>query len=282
MTDPLPRRAGLGLKPDHYRAILAEVPDIGFFEIHAENYMGDGGPPHRYLAAIRERYPLSLHGVGLSLGGPNPLDPEHLARLKSLRQRYRPALFSEHLAWSTHDTGFLADLLPLPYTSATLAHVAGHISETQEALGCQMLLENPSSYLSFDESTWEETEFIAELVRRTGCGLLLDVNNVAISAANLGFDAQAYLRRYPLSHVQELHVAGHEEIAHESGEHLLIDSHGSPVAESVWVLLGIVLARTGPLPVLIERDNEVPPLPDLLAEAAIADGLIRAVARAAA
>ena len=204
--------AGLGLKAEHYRDILAAKPELGFFEIHAENYMGAGGPPHRYLTAIREDYEISLHGVGLSIGGPRALDREHLARLKALSQRYRPFLFSEHLAWSTHDTGYMSDLLPLPYTKETLQRVADHIDETQEFMGRPMLLENPSSYLSFEESTFSEAEFIAEIARRTGCGLLLDVNNVFVSAKNLGTDALAYIDAYPLARVQEIHLAGHDAV----------------------------------------------------------------------
>jgi uncharacterized protein len=266
--------AGLGLKAEHYRDILASEPDLGFFEIHAENYMGEGGPPHRYLSAIRERYEISLHGVGLSIGGPRSLDREHLCRLKALSQRYRPFLFSEHLAWSTHDTGYLSDLLPLPYTKETLQRVTDHIDETQEFMGRPMLLENPSSYLAFEESTLGEAEFIAEIAARTGCGLLLDVNNVFVSAQNLGTDAVSYIDAYPLRHVQEIHVAGHDAVRDPAGETLLIDAHGSDVDSAVWSLYSEVIARTGPVPTLIERDNNVPPFADLLAEAQRADGIM--------
>ena len=171
--DRVPARAGVGLKAEHYRTIIDTAPDMGFFEVHAENYMGPGGPPHRYLSAIRERYPLSLHGVGLSIGADRPLDKDHIERLRRLIQRYRPGLFSEHLAWSSHDTGFLNDLLPVPYTSETLQRVVEHIDQVQASLGCQMLLENPSTYIAFAESTYAETDFIAEVARRSGCGLLL-------------------------------------------------------------------------------------------------------------
>ncbi|MEO6897541.1 MAG: DUF692 domain-containing protein, partial [Caldimonas sp.] len=171
----IPPRAGVGLKAEHYRTVIDAEPDIGFFEVHAENYMGAGGPPHRYLEAIRERHALSLHGVGLSIGADRPLDREHLRRLRDLIDRYRPGLFSEHLAWSSHDSGFLNDLLPLPYTAETLTRVCEHIDDVQTTLGRQMLLENPSTYLAFAESTWWEVDFISEVVRRTGCGLLLDV-----------------------------------------------------------------------------------------------------------
>ncbi len=274
-------RAGIGLKAEHYRSILEQKPALGFFEIHAENYMGSGGPPHRYLSAIRQDYPLSLHGVGLSIGGQKPLDRAHLQRLKALADRFQPGLFSEHLAWSTHETGYLSDLLPLPYTSETLARVCSHISQTQDFLGRQMLLENPSSYLSFEESTYAEAEFIAEIVRRTGCGLLLDVNNVLVSAMNLGTDPTVYIDAYPLRYVQEIHLAGHDVVAEDDGGTVLIDSHGSDVADRVWDLYAGVIARTGPLPTLIERDNNVPPLEELLAEARRAEQVLTGMKEAA-
>ena len=276
----IPAAGGIGLKAEHYRDILQTEPRLGFVEVHAENYMGDGGPPHRYLTAIRERYPLSLHGVGLSIGGPGPLDRSHLERLRALDQRYRPGLFSEHLAWSTHDTGYLSDLLALPYTNQMLQRVCDHIDETQAFLNRQMLLENPSSYLTFEDSTLDETTFIAEIVRRTGCGLLLDVNNVFVSARNLGTDPHAYIAAYPLAHVQEIHLAGHDVVAEDGGE-VLIDAHGSPVATDVWSLYAAVIAQTGPLPTLIERDNNVPPLGELVAEAHRADAVMAQVRAAA-
>ena len=273
---------GIGLKAEHYRDILAAKPSLGFFEIHAENYMGDGGPPHRYLEAIRATYDISLHGVGLSIGGPSPLDRAHLQRLKDLERRYRPFLFSEHLAWSTHDLGYVSDLLPLPYTDETLARVADHIAETQDVMGRQMLLENPSSYLWFEESTFGEAEFIAEVVRRTGCGLLLDVNNVFVSARNQNSDPAAYLDAYPLAHVQEIHLAGHDLRLDPADGPLLIDGHGSDVAEEVWALYAKTVARTGPLPTLIERDNNIPPLAELLREAGRAAAIMAALQERAA
>jgi len=276
---PLPARAGVGLKPEHIDLILAERPDIGFFEIHAENYMGDGGPPHRRLEAIRALYPLSLHGVGLSIGSPRPLDKDHLARLAALARRYEPGLFSEHLAWSSHDQGFLNDLLPLPYSEETLATVCAHIDETQEALGRKMLLENPSTYVLFAESTIPETEFLAEIARRTGCGLLLDVNNVEVSATNHGFDPLAYLDAFPLDHVGEIHLAGYAEAEDDAGHPVLIDAHNSPVRPGVWDLFEHVVARIGAKPTLIEWDNDVPEWPTLHAEARRAD---RHAAKAAA
>ena len=281
MPVTIPARGGLGLKAEHYRAILATRPDLGFFEIHAENYMGDGGPPHRYLTAIRDSYALSLHGVGLSIGGRGDLDTAHLKRLRQLNDRYQPGLFSEHLAWSTHDSGYLADLLPLPYTAATLQRVCDHIDQTQDAMGRQMLLENPSSYLTFAESTLGEAEFLTEVARRSGCGLLLDVNNVFVSAHNLNTSARAYIDAYPLHLVQEIHLAGHDPVAEANGSTVLIDAHGSDVVDDVWELYGEVIARTGPLPTLIERDSNVPPLATLMSEAQRADHVMTAARRAA-
>jgi len=271
---PIPPRAGVGLKPEHYRDILDGSPDIGWFEIHAENYMGEGGPPHAYLTAIRERYKLSLHGVGLSIGGSGPLDMEHLAGLKILVDRYQPALFSEHLAWSSHDTVYLNDLLPLPYTEATLATVCAHIDEVQATLQRQMLLENPSTYVAFAESSMSEIEFLNEVARRTGCGLLLDVNNVFVQAANHGFAAATYLDSFPAEHVGEIHLGGHAEDTDDDGSALLIDDHGHKVADPVWALYARALSRTGPKPTLIEWDNDVPSWAVLLAEAKRADTVI--------
>ena len=273
---PIPPRAGVGLKPEHYRDILEGQPDIGWFEIHAENYMGEGGPPHAYLTAIRERYPVSLHGVGLSIGGAGPLDADHLARLRALIERYEPALFSEHLAWSSHDTVYLNDLLPLPYTEETLNRVCGHIDEVQDTLQCQMLLENPSTYVAFAETSMSEVAFLREIVRRTGCGLLLDVNNVFVQATNHGLDAGDYLCGFPAEHVGEIHLGGHAEDKDEDGSALLIDDHGREVADPVWALYADALARTGPVPTLIEWDNDVPKWPALLAEAQRADAVLAA------
>ncbi len=271
---PIPPRAGVGLKPQHYREILASEPDIGWFEVHAENYMGAGGPPHHYLEAIRERYPLSLHGVGLSIGGAGELDGEHLARLKGLIERYAPALFSEHLAWSTHDSVYLNDLLPLPYTEATLAHVCEHVEQVQEVLGTRMLLENPSTYVAFSTSDMSELEFLKEVVRRTGCGLLLDVNNVFVQATNHDFDPNDYIDAFPVDHVGEVHLGGHAEDADDDGAPILIDDHGREVADPVWALYGRAIARSGPRPTLIEWDNDVPAWSVLFAEARRAERVI--------
>ena len=271
---PIPPRAGVGLKPEHYAAILATEPDIGWFEIHAENYMGAGGPPHRYLTAIRERYPLSLHGVGLSIGAAKPLDKDHLGRLKALNDRYQPGLFSEHLAWSSHDTVFLSDLLPVPYDGETLARVADHIDEVQEAVGRRMLLENPSTYVAFEQSTMSEIDFLAEIVRRTGCGLLLDVNNIHVSATNQHYDPVAYLDAFPVDHVGEIHLAGYAPETDDNGDPLLIDAHDRPVDPAVLRLYERAVALAGPLPTLVEWDNDVPDWPTLLAEATRVEGVL--------
>ncbi|PHX44460.1 hypothetical protein AO284_34635, partial [Pseudomonas sp. NZIPFR-PS2] len=214
----LPRRAGLGLKHEHFLEVLETSPDIGFFEVHAENYMVAGGPFHHYLGLIREQYPLSLHGVGLSIGGEHPLDREHLARLATLIDRYQPQSFSEHLAWSSHGPVFLNDLLPLAYDSATLQRVCEHIDQVQSTLKRPMLLENPSTYLQFQRSTLDETDFISEIIRRTGCGLLLDVNNVYVSCINHQRDPLAYIDALPLQAVGEIHLAGFAEDTDSLGD----------------------------------------------------------------
>ncbi len=228
--------------------------------------MGDGGRPIAQLRHLAERFPISVHGVGLSIGGEGTLDPDHLARLKHLVGWLNPASFSEHLAWSTHDSHFYNDLLPLPYNAATLARVAAHINQVQDTLGRRMLLENPSSYLAFAESSMSETDFLRELVQRTGCGLLLDVNNVFVSATNLKTSPQAYIDDFPLDAVGEIHLGGHDEDEDETGATLLIDSHGKPVVDPVWALLDYTLAKSGPKPLLIEWDTDVPEWPILCAE----------------
>ncbi|MFK4385655.1 DUF692 domain-containing protein [Bradyrhizobium sp. USDA 223] len=271
---PIGGVAGTSFKPEHLPAILEAKPRGGFFEVHAENYMGAGGPPHRALEAIRRDHPLSLHGVCMSIGGPRPLDKAHLARFRSLVARYQPALVSEHLAWSTHETCFFNDLLPLPYTAATLACVCDHIDQVQEAIRRPLLLENPSTYLAFRESSMRETEFIRAIAERTGCDLLLDVNNVFVSAANNGYSALDYLADFPLSRVEEIHLAGHAEQADDEGDLLLIDSHDGPVADAVWKLYEIVIRRRGPVPTLIEWDSKIPDWPVLQAEAAAAQAIL--------
>ncbi|WP_242168630.1 MULTISPECIES: DUF692 domain-containing protein [unclassified Pseudomonas] len=267
----LPKRAGLGLKNEHFIEVLETSPDIGFFEVHAENYMVAGGPFHHYLGLIREQYPLSLHGVGLSIGGEGPLNREHLARLATLINRYQPHSFSEHLAWSSHGPVFLNDLLPLAYDAATLNRVCEHIDQVQSTLKRPMLLENPSTYLQFQRSTLDETDFISEIIRRTGCGLLLDVNNVYVSCINHQRDPLSYIDALPLRAVGEIHLAGFAEDTDNLGDRLLIDDHGAPIDNAVWQLYEQVLTRTGPVATLIERDNQVPAFNVLQAEAQHAD-----------
>ena len=266
--------AGTSLKREHLPLILADGKQEGFFEVHAENYMGAGGPPHDSLTRIRRDYPVSLHGVSMSIGGSQPLDKTHLGRFKALVDRYEPALVSEHLAWSTHETTYYNDLLPLPYTRATLARVADHIDEVQEAISRPILLENPSTYILFSQSTMSETDFLRELVLRTGCGLLLDVNNVFVSATNHGYSALGYLADFPLGHVGEIHLAGHAEQTDDEGDLLLIDSHDGPVADAVWKLYDIVIGQRGPVPTLVEWDSDIPDWPVLKAEAAAAQAIL--------
>lgn len=267
----LPHRAGLGLKSEHFIEVLETSPDIGFFEVHAENYMVAGGPFHHYLGLIREQYPLSLHGVGLSIGGEGPLNREHLARLALLIERYQPHSFSEHLAWSSHGPVFLNDLLPLAYDAATLNRVCEHIDQVQSTLKRPMLLENPSTYLQFERSTLDETDFISEVIRRTGCGLLLDVNNVYVSCINHQREPLSYIDALPLHAVGEIHLAGFAEDTDSLGDRLLIDDHGAPIDNAVWQLYEQVLTRTGPVATLIERDNQLPAFSVLHAEAQHAD-----------
>jgi uncharacterized protein (UPF0276 family) len=273
-TLPIAGLAGTSFKHEHLNAILAAGPQHGFFEVHAENYMGAGGFPHRALERICRDHPLSLHGVCMSIGGPQPIDLRHLSRFKTLVERYEPALVSEHLAWSTHDTTFFNDLLPLPYTQMTLARVCAHIHQVQEAIGRRILLENPATYVAFDESTMSEVDFIRAIARRTGCGLLLDVNNVFVAATNHGFSALDYLQDFPLGDVGEVHLAGHAEQSDDEGDRLLIDSHDGPVADGVWKLYEIVISRLGPLPTLIEWDSNIPDWPVLKAEAAAAQSIL--------
>lgn len=275
----LPATPGVGYKPQHYSDVMAAPGPVTWLEVHAENYMGDGGRPLAQLRALAERFAISVHGVGLSIGGEGPLDADHLDRLAKLVGWLEPQSFSEHLAWSTHDMGFLNDLLPLPYIEATLTRVCEHIDQVQTRLGRKMLLENPSTYLAFDASEMSEIDFLREIVARTGCGLLLDVNNVFVSATNQQTDAQSYIDAFPLEHVGEIHLGGHDEEADEHGAPLLIDSHGKPVVDPVWALYSHTIARGGRKPTLIEWDNDVPDWPTLRAEAERADTALSAVAQ---
>ncbi len=275
----LPQRAGLGLKTEHFRQVLKEQPDIGFFEVHAENYMVAGGPFHHYLGLIREQYPLSLHGVGLSIGAEGPLDQQHLKRLAVLIERYQPQSFSEHLAWSSHGPVFLNDLLPLAYDRPTLERVCEHIDQVQSTLRRPMLLENPATYLEFRQSSMDEAEFIREVIGRTGCGLLLDVNNVYVSCINHRRDPLAYIDALPLHAVGEIHLAGFAEDTDSLGDRLLIDDHGAPIDNAVWALYLRLLERIGATATLIERDNQVPAFSVLHAEVRQADELLQCARR---
>ncbi|WP_223484060.1 DUF692 domain-containing protein [Pseudomonas sp. A-RE-19] len=274
LSSGLPPRSGLGLKTEHFREVLGAQPDIGFFEVHAENYMVAGGPFHHFLGLIREQYPLSLHGVGLSIGAEGPLDGQHLQRLAALIERYQPQSFSEHLAWSSHGPVFLNDLLPLAYDAPTLNRVCEHIDQVQSTLKRPMLLENPATYLAFQRSTLDEADFIGEVIRRTGCGLLLDVNNVYVSCINHQRVPLAYIDALPLHAVGEIHLAGFAEDTDSLGDRLLIDDHGAPIDNAVWALYGQVLERVGPIATLIERDNQLPTFNVLHAEARQADELL--------
>ncbi len=262
----IPARSGVGLRAPHYREILATLPAIGWLEVHSENYFGGGGQPLHYLERIRAEYPISLHGVGLSLGTTDSLDQEHLRALKTLMARIEPGLVSEHLCWSSVAGRHVNDLLPLPYTEEALAVVCAHVRQAQEALGRPILVENVSSYLQYSHSTIDEWDFIAEVAARSGCGILLDINNVYVSACNHGFDARHYLRAVPAAAVGEMHLAGFDRIAG-----LLIDDHGSPVPPPVWDLYEDAVRRFPAAPTLIEWDTDLPPLAVLLQEAATAD-----------
>lgn len=270
----LPPLAGVGFKPQHFKDILEASAPVGWLEIHAENYMGAGGRPIAQLRHLAERFPISVHGVGLSIGGEGPLDEGHLRALNTLCDWLNPASFSEHLAWSTHEGAFLNDLLPLPYTPQTLTRVADHIDRVQEVLGRRMLLENPSVYVGFAETSWGEIDFLTEIARRTGCGLLLDVNNVQVSCINQMRDPLAYIRGFPMALVGEIHLGGHAADEDSAGRPLLIDSHGTEVAAPVWALYRETIRLGGAKPTLIEWDNDVPDWPTLAAEATRASAIL--------
>ena len=268
----IPVRAGIGLRAPHHHEILAAAPAVGWLEAHSENYFADGGPAIAALERARERYPVSLHGVGLSLGSTDLLDVEHLRKLKALIARVEPGLVSEHLSWSSVNGRFLNDLLPLPYTEEALRHVCARVCEVQEHLNRQILVENISSYYLFAHSTIPEWEFVAAVAQRTGCGLLLDVNNIFVSATNHQFDPSRYLQAIPVRAVGEIHLAGHES----NGE-LLVDTHSRPVCDAVWALYRHAIRRIGEVPTLIEWDNDLPELSVLVAEAHKADVISREV-----
>lgn len=273
-----PDSVGVGLKAPHVDDLLADPGPVRWVEVHAENLMSDGGPMHAVVAAARARLPLSVHGVGLSLGGAEPLDSAHLARLRAVVDVYQPTLVSEHLAWCANDGAFLNDLLPVPYTEEALEVVRRHVEQTQEALGRPILVENPSRYFAFSFGDMDEPAFLAALVERTGCGLLLDVNNIIVSARNLGFDPAAYLDAVPWSAVGEIHLAGHT-LRVVDGVEIRIDDHGSPAPPAVLALYAEVLRRAGPRPTLLERDSNLPPWAVLRDEAAAIDALLRTTLR---
>jgi len=264
----LPSRCGISLKAEHYKDIINTQPDIGWLEIHPENYMGAGGPPHRYLEAIRKHYPLSLHGVGMSLGSTDGVSIEHLIELKKLIQRYQPAQVSEHISWSHWNQIYLNDLLPLPYTKESLKVVCDNLDQVQSFIGQQILVENPSSYIDYRNSDFTETEFITEVCKVSGCGLLLDINNVYVSASNNGFDPYHYLDSTPITAIAEIHLAGHSIKSIGPGKHIRIDDHGSAVKPEVWMLFDTLLQKLdSPPPTLIEWDTDIPPLSELIMEA---------------
>lgn len=266
MTISSSRDAGIGLRPGHYRDLLQSLPKLGWLEVHSENYFGDGGAPLHYLERARNHYPVSLHGVGLSLGSTDALDTEHLESLKNLIARFDPLFVSDHLCWSSVDGIYLNDLLPLPYTEEALVHFSERVKRVQDYLGRELLIENPSSYLQYKHSTIDEAEFLAEVVARSGCGLLLDVNNVYVSAMNHGFDTQAYITNMPADAVREIHLAGHSVRELPEGR-VYIDTHDAPVAEPVWSLYDYTLKQIGQRPTLIEWDSSLPELEVLIDEA---------------
>src|SRR3989475_1721845 len=277
--DAVPAAAGIGLRFQHHQAVLDTRPDVAWLEAHTENYMG-GGPAIRMLEAIRRDYPVSLHGVGLSLGSADGLDAVHLERIREVVRRIEPALVSEHLSWSIVGGSYLADLLPLPMTDEALGLVCRHVEQMQDFLQRRILVENPSSYLRYKHSTIAEWDFLAAVAQRTGCGLLCDVNNIYVSACNHGWDAAGYLAALPAQAIGEFHLAGHTLRQLDDGRSLRIDDHGSRVAPEVWALYRQALARFGAVPTLVEWDTNVPALDVLLAEAAQAAALLEETSHA--
>lgn len=261
-TSPIPVRAGIGLRSPHYREVIESRPAIAWLEAHSENFFADGGNPHEVLERVRAQYPLSLHGVGLSLGSCDPLSQWHLDKLKILNERYQPGLISEHLCWNSVDQRYLNDLLPLPYTQEAIDHVVSRIQQVQDYIGRQILVENLSSYLQFRDCIMTEWDFVSEIARRSGCGILLDINNIYVNANNHHFNPDDYLNGIPLELVGEMHLAGHTR---ENG--YLLDTHSAPVCKDVWQLYRRAVARFGPIPTLVEWDSDIPPLSVLLNEA---------------
>lgn len=273
----IPAKAGIGLRFQHHQTVLDTGPAVPWMEVHTENYMG-GGAPIRYLETIRRDTPISLHGVGLSLGSAEGIDPAHLARIKSVAERIEPGLMSEHIAWNMIDGAYLADLLPLPMTEEALAVVCEHVDQTQTFMKRRILVENPSTYVSFGNATVPEWEFMAAVAARTGCGILCDVNNVCVSAHNHGWDAAAYIAALPPQAIGEIHLAGHSIRTFADGSTLRLDDHASKVSDEVWSLFRLAIDRFGPIPTLIEWDNDIPPLPVLVGEAQRAAAIISRVA----
>ncbi|WP_034301998.1 DUF692 domain-containing protein [Herbaspirillum sp. RV1423] len=273
MSSPIPAKAGVGLRFRHHQAVIDSVPNVAWFEVHTENYMGGGTAP-KYLNQIRRDYPISLHGVGLSLGSADGLDAAHLARVRSVADRIEPGLISEHLSWSAVGGTYLADLLPLPMTEEALDIVCRHVDQVQAYLKRRILVENPSTYLRFRHSTIPEWEFLAQVAQRTGCGILCDVNNIYVSASNHGWDPITYLHALPPAAIGEIHLAGHSIRQLDNGQTLRIDDHGSRVAPAVWALYREALERFGPVPTLIEWDTDVPVLEILMEEAAVAEAAL--------
>lgn len=272
---PIPAGAGVGLRAPHYREVVARRPTVAWFEVHSENYFGAGGAPLRYLEDLRRDYPLSLHGVGLSLGSADPLDRRHLTQLKNLIDRFCPGFVSEHLCWSSIGGVYLNDLLPLPYTEEALVHIGDRIAQTQDFLGRQILIENVSSYLRFQHSSIAEWEFLAAVAQRADCGILLDVNNIYISSRNHGFSADEYLAYMPRERVREIHLAGYTVNRYEDGE-ILIDTHSARVSDPVWALYRAAIQRLGPVPTLIEWDTDIPAFSVLQSEAHRAEQILEA------
>lgn len=276
-TCVIPARAGIGLRAPHFRAVLQQCPDVGWFEVHSENFFGlksgsIGGKPLSYLERVREQYPVSLHGVGLSLGSVDPLNLSHLENLKQLIARIEPGLISEHLSWSSVGGRYFNDLLPLPYTDEALSHMVDRVSATQEFLGRQILIENASSYLEFSSSTIPEWDFVVALAQQSGCKILLDVNNIYVNAMNHGFDPLQFIHAMPAELVGEIHLAGHTVKTFDEGV-LLIDTHDQLVCDAVWDLYDASVAHLGEVPALIEWDSNLPALDVLLAEAQRADAI---------
>jgi len=273
-SQPIPARAGIGLRAQHYIDVLSTLPDIGWFEVHSENYFGDGGKPLYCLDAIAQHYPISLHGVGLSIGSTDTLNQTHLDKLKNLIHRFEPGLVSEHLSWGSLQGRYLNDLLPMPYTQEALKHMVSRVLQVQDYLQRQILIENVSSYLEFNSSTITEWEFITELANQSGCGILLDINNIYVNAKNHGFDPNKFINAIPATLVKEIHLAGHTIKSFDDGE-ILIDTHNQRVSEPVWLLYQTAVQRLPEVPVLIEWDADIPALDVLLIEANKADRILQ-------